>query len=365
MPDKVKMKRLVIVTDAWHPQVNGVVRTLANTIRELETLGYRVDMITPSLFRTIPCPSYPEIRLSITGAKKVESLIESFRPHAIHIATEGPLGWAARKAALKRGWEFTTAYHTRFPEYVNARTGIPVSWIYSLFRHFHKASSALLAPTDAVMEDLRQRGFGRVAYWTRGVDHSIFFPRRNKSQINLEHPIFLYAGRLAVEKNIEAFLKLDLPGEKWVAGEGPLEAELKRKYKNVRWIGVVSQHELADIYSSADVFVFPSRTDTFGLVMVEAMACGLPVAAFPVIGPKDVIGNSRAGVLDPDLGRACLLALGLNPSDAISRSKEFTWAKATQQFVDALVPVSKSSLVATGLGGLHTSTRHIGPGEIR
>jgi glycosyltransferase involved in cell wall biosynthesis len=240
---------------------------------------------------------------------------------------------------ISRGWQFTTAYHTRFPEYVNARTGIPVAWLYRLFQKFHRPSAAVLVPTASMMRDLQNHGFSNVTYWTRGVDHEIFYPRCEQKPIDPANPIFIYVGRLAVEKNVEAFLSLDLPGVKWVAGEGPLGAELRRRYPNCRWTGVLSQPELAELYSRADVFVFPSKTDTFGLVMVEAMACGLPVAAFPVVGPIDVVGDSGAGCLDHDLRTACLRAVEISRSAAIQHAKTFTWALATEQFHAALVPL--------------------------
>jgi glycosyltransferase involved in cell wall biosynthesis len=333
------IKKLLIVTDAWQPQVNGVVRTLGNTRSQLEALGIEVEMLTPLSFKTLPCPSYPEIRLSLTTRGRVQQMIEAINPDALHIATEGPLGWAARGAALKRGWAFTTAYHTRFPEYVNARIGVPLSWSYALFRRFHGAAGSVLAPTPAIVEDLRTRGFRHVVHWTRGVDHAIFYPRIEQKPPNKNNPIFIYAVRLAIEKNVEAFLRLDLPGEKWVAGEGPMTASLKKKYPNARYIGVISQNELAHLYSQADVFVFPSLTDTFGLVMAEAMACGLPVAAFPVMGPIDVVGQSGAGVLDEDLRAACLACLDVSRDRAIARASQYTWSVATGQFFAALKPM--------------------------
>ncbi|MGA1228112.1 MAG: glycosyltransferase family 4 protein [Burkholderiaceae bacterium] len=338
-PSTPSHKHLVIVTDAWHPQVNGVVRTLMNTSREIQAMGYKVSMITPEAFRSVPCPSYPEIRLALTTSRTIEAKIEALAPDALHIATEGPLGWAARAAARRRGWQFTTAFHTRFPEYVNARTGIPVSWLYALFRHFHSPSKAVLAPTKAIIDDLNKWRFGNVTYWSRGVDHGIFFPRCEQTRPNPERPIFIYVGRLAVEKNIEAFLSLELPGEKWVAGEGPLEATLKARYPSVNWIGVLPQDKLAEVYSQADVFVFPSLTDTFGLVMVEAMACGLRVAAYPVAGPIDVVGTSKAGVLSNDLLQACLACLEIPREAALERAAQFTWQAATEQFEAALVPM--------------------------
>ncbi len=331
------IRSLLIVTDAAAPQVNGVVRTIGNTKHHFEQMGVKVDLLTPERFRTIACPSYPEIRLSLTTSKSVERVIESFNPDALHVSTEGPLGWATRKIARKRGWNFTTAYHTRFPEYVNARTGIPTPWIYNIFRRFHSASSGVLAPTRTIKDNLLLNGFDRVVEWTHGVDHEIFYPRVQQQPADLHNPIFLYVGRLAIEKNVEAFLKLDLPGQKWVAGEGPLQEDLKRKYPEARYIGVLSQGDLATLYSQADVFVFPSLTDTFGLVMLEAMACGLPVAAFPVAGPIDVIGDSPAGALDHDLQKACLQALSIKRETAIAHAKTYSWETATRQMQDALV----------------------------
>lgn len=336
-----KIKRLLIVTDAWQPQVNGVVRTLGNTRANLESMGVQVEMLTPLSFKTLPCPSYPEIRLSLTSSRHVQSMIEQINPDALHIATEGPLGWAARSAARRQGWAFTTAYHTRFPEYVKARIGVPLSWSYALFRKFHSEACAVLAPTPAIVRDLQDRGFANVVHWSRGVAHDIFYPRVEQKPPNKDNPIFLCAGRLAIEKNVEAFLKLDLPGQKWVAGEGPMAEGLKRKYPNARYIGVISQDELAKLYSQADVFVFPSVTDTFGLVMVEAMACGLPVAAYPVPGPIDVVGDSGAGVLSDDLKQACLGCLDIDRSAAISRAAHFTWPIATEQFYQALTPMRR------------------------
>ena len=343
MPSPALFKKLVIVTDAWHPQVNGVVRTLGNTKAGLETMGITVELITPDQFRSTPCPSYPEIQLALTTSRTVEKRIRDLAPDALHIATEGPLGWAARKAALRNQWQFTTAFHTRFPEYVNARTGIPVSWLYALFRKFHGASSAVLAPTQAIINDLQHWRFKNVVHWSRGVDHSIFYPRVEQTDMPRKaNPIFIYVGRLAVEKNIQAFLDLDLPGEKWVAGEGPMEKDLKARYSNIRWIGVLPQSELAEVYSQADVFVFPSLTDTFGLVMVEAMACGLPVAAFPVPGPIDVVADSGAGALNDDLRQACLVCLDVPRQRALERAQVFTWANACQQFAQALVPMVRT-----------------------
>jgi len=288
--------RILLVTDAWAPQVNGVVRTLKTTARELDQMGHEVRFLTPLEFRTLPCPTYPEIRLSIFPQGRVTECIREFDPDVLHIATEGPLGMAARRFALRNDFPFTTAYHTRFPEYVNARFRIPVHRTYKFLHWFHGPSQAVMAPTPVVKSDLEQHAFTNVVLWTRGVDLDIFQPMDSKV-LNTARPIFLYVGRVAVEKNVEAFLKLDLPGSKWVAGEGPALAELKSRYTNVNYLGVLSQPELAKVYAAADVFVFPSRTDTFGLVLLEAMACGTPVVTSNVCGNPEVVAAPEAGVL--------------------------------------------------------------------
>jgi len=330
--------KIMIVTDAWEPQVNGVVRTLKNTSRELTALGHRVELLTPLEFSTIPCPTYPEIRLSLLPRRRVARRIDEYAPDALHIATEGPLGMAARAYAIRHKLPFTTAYHTRFPEYVNARFRIPVHLTYKFLHWFHGPSQAVMAPTPVVKSDLEQHGFTNVVLWTRGVDLDIFQPMDSKV-LNTARPIFLYVGRVAVEKNVEAFLKLDLPGSKWVAGEGPALAELKSRYTNVNYLGVLSQPELAKVYAAADVFVFPSRTDTFGLVLLEAMACGTPVAAYPVTGPIDVLGTEGPGALNEDLREACLEALKIERADARAWAERFSWRAASEQFASHLKPL--------------------------
>jgi glycosyltransferase involved in cell wall biosynthesis len=328
--------KIMMVTDAWEPQVNGVVRTLKSTTRELRTMGHTVDLLTPREFATVPCPTYPDIRLSLLPGRKVARRLSEFAPDALHIATEGPLGMAARHIALTRALPFTTAYHTRFPEYVRARTKMPLSWTYAFLRWFHGPSEAVMAPTEVVKRDLESYGFRNVVTWSRGVDLDIFKPRHSE-RLRSAPPIFLYVGRVAVEKNIEAFLQLNLPGSKWVAGEGPALKRIRTRYPNVNYLGVLSQQELAEVYASADVFVFPSKTDTFGLVLLEAMACGLPVAAYPVTGPLDVIGDSRtAGVMHQDLRTACLEALKLRREDAVAHARKYSWRSATEQFLDYL-----------------------------
>ena len=329
--------KILIVTDAWEPQVNGVVRTLKSTRAQLEALGHEVDFLTPLEFRTLPCPTYPDIRLSLFPAAKVANRIREFDPDALHIATEGPLGLAARRFALKHDRPFTTAYHTRFPEYVQARFLMPLSWTYAFLRWFHGPSKAVMAPTQVVKRDLELYGFDNVKLWSRGVDHTIFRPQKS-NRLQSKPPIFLYVGRVAVEKNIEAFLALDLPGSKWVAGVGPALESMQARFPAANYLGVLNQHELAEVYASADVFVFPSKTDTFGLVLLEAMACGLPVAAYPVTGPIDVIEDPRAGCLDEDLRTACMNALQLRREDVAQYAKRFSWAAATEQFVSHLHP---------------------------
>lgn len=331
--------KIMIVTDAWEPQVNGVVRTLKSTCRELEKLGHVVDLLTPLEFRTLPCPTYPEIRLSLFPARKLAARIRAAAPQALHIATEGPLGMAARRYAVRHGLPFTTAYHTRFPEYVQARTGVPLTITYRFLRWFHGPSRAILVPTQVVKRDLESFGFDRVVLWSRGVDLDVFRPGPARMH-DATPPVFLCVGRVAVEKNIEAFLALDLPGTKWVAGEGPLLVSLRKKYPEVRFTGVLGQAELAMLYNAASVFVFPSRTDTFGLVLLEAMACGCPVAAYPVTGPIDVIGDATdAGVLNEDLRSACLDALKIDRTKARQHAERYSWEACTRQFLNYLQPI--------------------------
>lgn len=330
--------KIMIVTDAWEPQVNGVVRTLKQTRQALQDMGHKVGIITPLNFKTIPCPTYPDISLSLFPGKKLKREMDEFNPDAIHIATEGPLGIAARSYAIKNKLPFSTAYHTRFPEYVQARIGVPLSWTYTFLRWFHKPSIAVMAPTRVVKEDLEKYGFTNVALWSRGVDLNIFKVQESKV-LDSTHPIFLYVGRVAIEKNIDAFLELNLPGSKWVVGDGPEILRLKEKYPQVNYLGVLQQEELAKVYAAADVFVFPSKTDTFGLVILEALACGLPVAAYPVTGPIDVLGNSEAGAMNADLRVACLQALSIQRADARAHAEKYSWQAATEQFLGNLKPI--------------------------
>jgi glycosyltransferase involved in cell wall biosynthesis len=304
-------------------------------------MGHEVRFLTPLEFRTLPCPTYPEIRLSLFPGSGVAAKIREFDPDVLHIATEGPLGMAARRFALRNDFPFTTAYHTRFPEYVHARLRLPLSWSYAWLRRFHGPSKAVMAPTQVVVDDLFAAGFRNVKLWSRGVDADIFHPQPSK-RLDSRPPIFLYVGRVAVEKNVEAFLELDLPGSKWVVGTGPALERVRTRFPAVNYLGLLDREDLAKVYAAADVFVFPSKTDTFGLVLLEAMACGLPVAAYPVTGPRDVIGDSKAGVLHEDLRTACLGALELQREDALARSRLFTWRSATEQFFGHLHPRKRS-----------------------
>ena len=330
--------KIMIITDAWEPQVNGVVRTLKQTCAELTAMGHQVGMITPKEFKTIPCPTYPDISLSLFPGKQAAKRIKEFAPDAMHIATEGPLGIAARAYAVKNKLPFSTAYHTRFPEYVKARIGMPLGITYAFLRWFHGPSMAVMAPTIVVKNDLEKYGFTNVVLWSRGVDLNIFKIQDSKA-LNTAHPIFLYVGRVAVEKNINAFLEIDLPGSKWVVGDGPAMAGIKEKYPNINYLGVLQQEELAKVYAAADVFVFPSKTDTFGLVILEAMACGTPVAAYPVTGPIDVLGDSAAGAMNEDLREACMQALKIPREVARAHAEKFSWRSASEQFAQHLKPV--------------------------
>ncbi|MGL4438207.1 MAG: glycosyltransferase family 4 protein, partial [Bosea sp. (in: a-proteobacteria)] len=295
--------RLLIATDAWTPQVNGVVRCFEATILELTRRGISVDRVTPDQFRTVPMPSYPEIRLAMVSRRKLAERIRAGDYDAVHVATEGPVGWAVRAVCQKLGLSFTTSYHTQFPEYVRARVPVPERWSYAMLKRFHGAGSAMMVATPTMMRELAGKGFRRLAMWSFGVDTELFRPDYPKV-LDLPGPIFITVARLAVEKNLDAFLSLDLPGSKVVVGDGPARTELQARYPDVTFTGFKAGADLAALYASADVFVFPSLTDTFGLVLLEAAACGLPIAAFPVQGPSDVIGTEPVGVLSEDLRSA-------------------------------------------------------------
>jgi glycosyltransferase involved in cell wall biosynthesis len=329
--------RILLVTDAWAPQINGVVVTLTNTVKWLERWGHEVQVLSPEGFRTMPMPTYPEIPLALFPKAKVAKRIQEFDPDAIHIATEGPLGIAARAFCVRHDRAFTTAYHTCFPEYVKPRFGVPLGLTYAWLRRFHARSSAVLVATPAIRDLLEARGFKNIVDWSRGVDTELFRPSEQRFS-DLRRPVFLFVGRVAVEKNLPAFLGLDLPGTKVVVGDGPQRKELERRYPDTVFAGARTGADLASYFQRADVFVFPSRTDTFGLVLVEAMACGTPVAAFPVRGPIDVVKDPAAGVLANDLGAAALAALALDRDKVRRYGERFSWEHCSRQFLASLVP---------------------------
>ncbi len=329
--------KIAIVTDAWSPQTNGVVTTLGRTAGCLESFGHDVRVLGPDSFRSVPCPTYPEIRLSLRPGRGLGCFLDEFEPDTVHVATEGPLGLAARRQLRRRRWRFTTSYHTQFPQYLRARAPLPVGWTYAALRWFHSAAARVMVNTPHVRDELAAQGFINLVHWTRGVDTTLFRPR-DKGFLDLPRPIFVCVGRVAVEKNIEAFLSLDLPGSKLVVGGGPALGPMRRRYPAVHFTGYRYGEELAATIAAADVFVFPSLTDTFGLVMLEAMACGLPVAAFPVTGPLDVVEPGVTGVLDADLRKAALAALELDPQACVAHARHFTWEAATRQFEGHLVP---------------------------
>ncbi len=327
--------RILVATDAWHPQINGVVRSLEHTAREAANLGAQMEFLTPQEFRTVPLPSYQEIRLSLATPRMIMRRIEAMQPDFVHVATEGPIGMLVRRACIASKRTFTTSYHTKFPEYLSARAPVPERLTYAWLRSFHNAGGGVMVSTATLERELEQRGFKRLMRWSRGVDADLFKPRADVD-LGLPHPIFLYVGRVAVEKNIEAFLSLDLPGSKVVVGGGPALASLKERFPETRFYGPKEGEALAEIYSGSDVFVFPSRTDTFGIVLLEALASGLPVAAYPVTGPKDVLGEATepVGVLDEDLRSACLRALELSPEAARNFAMRYTWRECARQFLD-------------------------------
>ncbi|HMK68549.1 MAG TPA: glycosyltransferase family 1 protein, partial [Stellaceae bacterium] len=326
-------------SDAWLPQVNGVVRTLTTVAQEVTALGHELVTISPDRFRTIPCPTYPEIRLALAPGRGVRRLLEEARPDAIHIATEGPLGMAARRYCVRRGLPFTTAFHTRFPEYVSARFLLPASLGYAWLRRFHRPSRGIMVAAPSIQRELERRGFSAIRPWSRGVDAELFAPERREDFPEIPRPIFMAVGRVAVEKNLAAFLELELPGSKVVVGDGPQLAELKRRFPAVHFLGRHEGLSLARCYASADVFVFPSLTDTFGLVLLEALASGVPVAAFPVTGPIDVIGEAPVGRLDRDLRKAALACLEISRSACRDYALRFSWQATARQFLDNLVPI--------------------------
>ncbi len=332
----MNMKKIAIVTDAWHPQINGVVTTLNRTIKELESFGYHVKTITPQLFKSFPCPTYPEISLSMAGPSAIRKELVDFNPHCVHIATEGPLGWVTRALCRRANFSFSTSYHTRFPEYIRARWPVPLTLSYRVLRSFHKAAGRTMVATSALMNELQSKGFVNTVLWSRGVDTQLFTPERRLANSG-KRPVFLYVGRVAVEKNIEAFLQLDLPGSKMVVGDGPAKEELVKKYPDVDFVGYKKGVELATHYASADVFVFPSLTDTFGVVLLEAMASGIPVAAYPVTGPIETVVNGVNGYLDTNLQNAALQALEVSKESCRKYALERTWKSCSKQFLKNLL----------------------------
>jgi len=339
--------KIVLATDAWHPQVNGVVRSLSMTVEHMRRSGHDVEVIEPGRFWTMPCPTYPEIRLALGCGRAVARLLDKIQPDRIHISTEGPIGWATRRWCLKNGRHFTTAFHTRFPDYVSIRTGIPAEWVWKLMRRFHGAAERTFTATATLAEELQAHGLTHTHHWPRGVDLQQFNPSvpPHPAFEGLPRPIMLNVGRVAVEKNIEAFLTLDVPGTKVVVGGGPALERLKAQYPNVLFLGAKHGAELAAAYTAADVFVFPSRTDTFGLVNIEALACGVPVAAYPVAGPIDILGSDNKGMhgssrpigaLDEDLAKAVTGALRASRKASAAEALHYSWEACTERFVSGL-----------------------------
>jgi len=329
--------RIVIVTDAWLPQTNGVVSTLRQTVSCLERFGHEILVVNPTLFRSVPCPSYPEIRLALLPYRKLSKTITDFQPDAVHVATEGPLGMAARRYCVSRGLRFTTSYHTQFPQYLRSRWPIPISWSYRGLLWFHGAATHCMVSTRTVREQLAERGFRNLVHWQRGVDTEMFKPR-DKDFLQLPRPIAAYVGRVAVEKNIDAFLGMPWSGTKLVVGDGPELPRLKSQYPDAVYAGFRFGEDLARHLAAADVMVFPSLTDTFGLVNLESMACGVPVAAFPVAGPIDVVDDGVTGVLDADLARAARGALAISPQNCRDRALRSSWESSSREFGTNLVP---------------------------
>ncbi len=346
---------IVIASDAWHPQVNGVVRSLSATIDGLRGRGLDVEVIEPSRFRTVPCPSYPEIRLALGCGRKVGRMLDTIDPDSVHIATEGPIGWAVRRWCLRNGRRYTTAFHTRFPDYVSIRTGIPVAWLWRVMRRFHGPAEKTFAATASLAAELRSRGLERTHIWPRGVDLDQFNPdvAPHPAMAGLPRPILLNVGRVAPEKNLDAFLDLSVAGTKVVVGSGPALEKMRARYPEVRFLGPMQGCELASAFAAADLFVFPSRTDTFGLVNIEALASGLPVAAYPVPGPLDIVGlegrgmhggAERIGALSNDLGEAIQLALTADRSACTAESTHYEWDRCTDRFLAGLAPRSSAAI---------------------
>src|SRR5580692_9901834 len=331
-PAESNLMRVLVATDAWRPQVNGVVRTLNSLARAAAKLGVTIEFLSPDGFPSFPVPTYPGLRLALPSRRRIAARIAAARPDAIHIATEGPIGFAVRAYCRRRGRPFTTSYTTRFPEYISARSPIPESLVYSVLRWFHSGATVTMVATPSLMSELSQRGFQHLGMWTRGVDVDLFRPDR-AIDLGFERPIFMTVGRVAVEKNLEAFLSLDLPGTKVIVGSGPQETKLKREFPDAKFLGALENGTLAAHLAAADVFVFPSRTDTFGIVQLEALASGVPIAAFPVTGPKDVVGDRPVGVLHENLGRACMDALKISRDACRKFALGYSWENSARQFI--------------------------------
>src|SRR5262245_52678892 len=325
--------RILLATDAWRPQVNGVVRTWETSIDHLRGRGHEVEVVQPGLFARFPVPFYREIRLGIPGRRRVTEFIRSFGPDVVHVATEGPIGLAVRAFCRRNRWRFTTSYHSKFPEYLQELARVPAGWTYWFLRWFHCPSSAVMVSTPSLEAELTARGFRNIRRWSRGVDLTLFYPRP-KTWTEHRRPILLYAGRVSKEKNLEAFLTLKHDGTRVVVGDGPIREKLERDYPEVVFLGYRSGTALADAYANANVFVFPSKTDTFGLVMIEAMACGVPVAAYPVVGPIDIVTTAKVGSLEENLGRAVDIALRDGDATAcVAHARQFTWERCTDQLL--------------------------------
>lgn len=335
--------RIALITDAWQPQVNGVVTTWTHVTREMAAMGHDVLIVQPELFRSVPCPGVSEIHLAIRPAGKLRRMLDAYEPDAVHIATEGPIGFAARRYVRRRELPFTTSYHTQFPEYFKTYFGFPLAPTYRYLRWFHRGAKATLVPTPSMKELLARRGFENVVVWSRGVNRELFRPRTDReSVLPGERPVFLCAGRVSPEKNIAAFLKADLAGRKIVVGEGPARRSLMKRFPEATFTGYLPPEAFAAHMAAADVLVFPSRTDTFGLVMIEAMASGTPVAAYPVTGPRDVVTPGITGVLGDDLGVAGRAALELNRDRCALAVEELTWQRCAEQVIDQLVPAIRT-----------------------